>query len=271
MASKTHGLWWHFVAWVLSAGLLSACGGGGGGGGDGGTATEPEPEPEPEPLTWYLVLAPTTAMDGETITPLDVISYRPDTDAASILEPIGATPAAVDAYERVSETQYYFSLDRHADLNGTIAAPGDIVLHDSGTYSLALDASAAGIGDGVDVDALSVADNGDLVFSTDVHFNVAGTSFGDADLVRYDGNGFALYLSASALGLDAAADVDAFTLRGSDALALSTRTAGTTNALIFDHADVLLATHANGVESVALDTVTTLAASAGVAALSDNQ
>ncbi|MBA1145644.1 cadherin-like domain-containing protein [Ectothiorhodospiraceae bacterium WFHF3C12] len=222
-------------------------------------------------FAWYLLLSPTTTVNSQTVTPVDVLAYEPESSDLQILSTINVTPAGVDAYERVNDSRYYFSLDQHANLGGTVAAPGDVVLYDSGTYSLALDASAAGLSDGVDVDAVTVSGNGDLIFSTSIHFSAGGTSFSDADLVRYDGSTFSLFLAAAALGLDDGADVDAVTLRDADTIALSTRTGGSASGVAFGNGEVLLADTASGIGQRAVDTESALGTTADVTALSDNR
>ncbi len=62
---------------------------------------------------------------------------------------------------------------------------------------------------GVDVDALSILDDGRVVFSTDVSFEIDGFAADDEDLVLNDQGELSLVFDGSYLGLPASADLDA--------------------------------------------------------------
>lgn len=62
---------------------------------------------------------------------------------------------------------------------------------------------------GVDVDALSILDDGRIVFSTDVSFEAAGVAADDEDLVVFDSGALSLALDGSVAGLPPSADIDA--------------------------------------------------------------
>jgi hypothetical protein len=63
--------------------------------------------------------------------------------------------------------------------------------------------------DGVDVDALSILDDGRVVFSTDVSFEIDGFAADDEDLVLNDRGVLSVVFDGSAAGLPASADIDA--------------------------------------------------------------
>ncbi len=63
--------------------------------------------------------------------------------------------------------------------------------------------------DGVDVDAISLLDDGRLVFSTNVSFDVDGVEADDEDLVLLDRGVLSLLFDGSSLGLPVSADLDA--------------------------------------------------------------
>jgi hypothetical protein len=63
--------------------------------------------------------------------------------------------------------------------------------------------------DGVDVDALSILDDGRVVFSTDVSFEIDGFSADDEDLVLNDSGVLDLVFDGSSLGIPGSADIDA--------------------------------------------------------------
>lgn len=261
---------------VLAAGVVAGCGGGGGGsssdssGGDSGGGNQDGGDPAP--LAWHLGLSPSTAVDGALVRPTSILVHTPDTDDTKGFVSIAAAPARVDAFHRVDDDTYYVSLSQQAEVDGLTVAAGDVVLSDNGSLSIAFDASSAGLPDGVNVDAVALSPEDDFILSTDIHFALGGERFEDADLIRYDGNVFTLYRSADELGLDAAADINAVSLRENGELALSLRTGGgSAGGLVYAATDVLVATETEGISRVALAVGTELATPAGVNAVSDNQ
>jgi hypothetical protein len=78
------------------------------------------------------------------------------------------------------------------------------------TVRSALDAA---LPTGVDVDALSILDDGTVVFSTDVSFDAAGVAADDEDLVAWSYGMVLMYFDASEAGLTAPGlDLDAAAL-----------------------------------------------------------
>lgn len=161
---------------------------------------------------WLLTLDPVDSIFGIQASPRDVISHDPTSSSASI-DPVvvQADGLEVDAFERVDADSYYFSVDTHMTFAGQTVAPGDVLLVDGGTESVFFDASAQGLPDGVDIDAIAFDDSSQLIFSVDTHVSLSGTVFEDADLILFDGSAFSSLLDATAAGFDDSADVDAVT------------------------------------------------------------
>lgn len=254
--------------WLSAASIpviaMTGCSGGSSSGG----STNSEPAP---PLTWYVSFEDNAVADGEVRTALDVLSYRPSTDAKSLFASVPASSSEIDAFERVNDSNFYFSLRNHAIVDAFAIAPGDVVQFLSGTYAIVFDASAAGLPDGVNVDAFALADNGDFVLSTNVHFASGGNTFSDSDLIRYDGSDFSLFLSASDIGVDDSAELTGVTLQGDSQLWLTFDGIGSANGLTFDANDVLSADSSNGINEIAFDSQTTVADGTPITALSINR
>lgn len=171
---------------------------------------------------WLLTLDPVDAVFGVQASPGQVIRHDPTTTSASLdltLSP--ADGVEVDAFERIDADTYYFSFDTHATFAGQTAAPGDVLLVDGGAESIFFDASAEGLPDGVDVDAIAFDDGGQLIFSVDTHVGLSGSVFEDADLILFDGAGFSSFLDASAAGFADSADADAVTTLPGNRLVVS--------------------------------------------------
>ena len=140
-------------------------------------------------------------------------AYSRAFDASAAGVPGGAN---VDGYSKVSATSFYLSF---AD-NVTIAVPGpdlsvqdeDVVLYDSGTWSVYFDGTAHGLtAANLDLDAISV-DGGALYFSTLGNTSppgVGGTA-DDADIYSWNGTSYARVWDASANGVAGAANVDGY-------------------------------------------------------------
>lgn len=252
---------------VLATGFLAACGGGGGGGGSSSDGADPEPPP----LAWYVFLAPAASVDGQAVGRNDLVTYEPDSGDTSVDSVVSTAPASVDAFARVDDETFYFSLDCHAIVGGIPVSPGDILLSDAGAVSVAVAVDTLGLPDGVNLDALARTSGGDFVFSTDVHFTAGGTAYEDADLIRYDGADLSMYASAATLGLADATDIDGVSLREGGELFVSLKTAGALGSDAYDHGHILQGTASGGLTAVALDSGDALSTRADVVALDDNR
>lgn len=242
--------------------------GGGGGGSEGGGGPI---GPEPGPLTWYLAFEGHAVVDSELRTARDIISYQPENDVSGLFASIGVEPSSLDAFERVSDSNYYFSLRHHATIDGFTVAPGDVVQYLSGTYALAFEARTAGLPAGVNVDAVAVASNGDLVISTGIHFSSGGDTFSDSDLVRVNDTGFSLFMSASDLDLGDAADISGASIEGDSKIYLSVSGHGRANNIAYSPNDILSADTDSRISGIALEAGATVADGSSLAALSVNR
>jgi hypothetical protein len=85
----------------------------------------------------------------------------------------------------------------------TFLQPRDVALVDPVTFAatVVLDGGAAGIPDGVRIDALLLDPAGNLVLSFDVPVTLGGVSYTPADLVTYKAGSFSLYWDAEAAGV----------------------------------------------------------------------
>jgi len=134
---------------------------------------------------------------------------------------LGPLPAAVDvsAVHALDDGRLLFALSTSVDLGSGPIRPRDVVAWDGATYSPFFDGAAAGIPDGVRVDALGVRRQGGghlLLLSFDVDVLLpGGLAAADEDLVAWEGFSagqpvWSLDFDGSASGVSAALDVDGF-------------------------------------------------------------
>lgn len=193
----------------------------------------------------------TVSLSGTVVTDEDAAV---DDLAGSVgLADLGPLPAAaeVDAYS-VDGSDRLFSLDTTTPLTGgLVAVPADVVRFDGAAYTLAFDASAAGVPEGANVDAVSIAGAGlYLSFDTTVDLGV-GITPADEDLVLFTGGGFVLAFDGSAAGLDPALDLDAANVQPDGSFVLSLDQPGTVGGVVFDDDTILI--HDGSTWAVAVD------------------
>lgn len=217
---------------------------------------------------WYLTVDPIDAVVGTQAGPQEIFSYDPGTDSTAAVRTLTDAPVEIDGFERLDADRYYFSTDMHVELDGTVIAPGDIVLSDNGDLSLVFDASAEGLAAGINVDAVAVDVNGELVFSVDTHVDFGGTVFEDADLVRFDGSAFDGFFDASAAGFSDSADVDAATGFSDGRMAVSTVTGGVVQGTEYNHGTLLLIDSDDTFASVGFDAFTRTNTTSDIVSLS---
>ena len=199
----------------------------------------------------------------QAATPLTSLSYSPDIDIElnstlvadqGVLEDdlsgltsllnLGALPAGadIDAYHNLGDGEHLLSFDVTVDLGGLTIDPADVVRYDGFTYTLEFDASAAGVPDGANVDAVAFRTDNDLYLSFDTTVTLQSVVYHDEDIVSYDGANFNMVLKTAAEGIPAQLDVDAIdrfpNVNGSSFL-LSFDGSGTVNLIDFDDEDVL--------------------------------
>jgi hypothetical protein len=156
---------------------------------------------------------------GVTARPRDLVlwdgaSYSLAIDGGAVGIPDGA---GIDAFALDATTgDFWLSFDTTVDLNGTIVRDADVV--DGITLALVFDASAAGVPQGTDVDAVSaVPEPGgtQILLSFDVGGSIGGVTYADEDVLRYDPGSDSWTLELDASSVDAAwgaADLDALHL-----------------------------------------------------------
>lgn len=199
---------------------------------------------------WYLTLDPADVVLSTTSSPQQVISFDPADDSTATEKTLTDPPVEIDGFERIDDTTFYFSVDTHVELDGLVIAPGDIVFSDDGSLSLAFDSGGDGLPDGINVDAVALDENDDLVFSIGTHADFGGAIFEDADLIRFDGSGFAMVFDASVAGFPDNADIDAATGFSEGRMTVSTKTAGMVDSSPNDHGTLLLVDSTNDFLSV---------------------
>jgi hypothetical protein len=116
--------------------------------------------------------------------------------------------ADVDAVHGLVNGDVLFSLESSIVLGGTLYRPYDVIRFDGSTWSKELDGRAAGIPDGVNVDAIAMSGE-TLLLSLDVDAQLGATTVNDSDVLAFDGNDFSIFLDASITGIEAASDIDA--------------------------------------------------------------
>jgi hypothetical protein len=103
--------------------------------------------------------------------------------------------------------------DEGATLGGVAMEDGDLVEYDPATGAASVFLSESAFGTNVDVDAVEVLANGQVLLSLRRDATVGGTLYLDGDILRYDpvAGSFALEIAEATLG---GGDVDALAVRG---------------------------------------------------------
>lgn len=217
---------------------------------------------------WYLTFDPIDAVVGTPSGPQEVVSFDPGTGSTALVRSLTEAPVEIDGFERLGDDHYYFSTDMHVELDGLVIAPGDVVESDAGSLTLAFDASAEGLAASIDVDAVAVDDNDELVLSVDTHVELDGTVYEDADLVRFDGSAFHAYFDATTAGFPDNADIDAATGFSGGRMAVSTSTGGAIQGTVYDHGSLLLVDSDDSFSSIAFDTADEAGTASDIVSLS---
>lgn len=159
----------------------------------------------------------------------------------TMLESLGSLPASADvvAFGVQTNGDRLFSLDTAASLGGGVARPGDVMRYDGASYSKEFDASGAGVPNGVQTDAVSLAPGG-LLLSFDTTVSLPGSVVAaDEDVVLWDGSTFSMVIDGSALGLASELDVDAVSQTGIDRYMISLDTTATVGGITVADEDLL--------------------------------
>jgi len=121
--------------------------------------------------------------------------YWIELSAASNGIPDGASIDALSA----DLADLIVSFDTTVDLGVLTAADEDLVRWDGANWSLALDTSAHGVDDALDLDGASSFGEDKFVVSFDTHGFVGGVDFADEDLLYFDGVAWSLDVDTSTL------------------------------------------------------------------------
>jgi hypothetical protein len=159
----------------------------------------------------------TTALpDGVVARPRDVALYDAPNAAHSLLLDGSADGLpdglGIDALS-FSWGGLLLSFDRTVEVGGLVVADEDLVRWIDGTFSLAFDASMAGVEGSLDVDGVQELGGGDFLLSFDTTGSLDGIVFHDEDVIRFEGGVWSLEFDASASEPSwIAADLDAVTV-----------------------------------------------------------
>lgn len=122
---------------------------------------------------------------------------------------IQAIPQGVDLDDiGFSENGILFSTDIPVTLEGQSFSERDLILYDCTDFVRHIDGSALGIPEGACMDAASMPDDQNLIFSLDTPVVLEGNTFQANDLIRYDGSSLSLYFSGSDNGIPDGASID---------------------------------------------------------------
>jgi len=140
----------------------------------------------------------------------NVFSLEFDGSAAGV--PDGA---AVDAVSVAVTGQLLLSFDTTVRLGGVVAADEDVVVWDGASFFLGLDASALGVPEAADTDAIHDPQDGNGMLSFDIGGSVGGVAFADEDVLMLDSGSSSWSIAYDGSVRHAAleaADVEAFAL-----------------------------------------------------------
>ena len=190
---------------------------------------------------WLFTPDTTVDASGVTITPRDVV-----TD-------LGTGPLSATTVPDLPDGVGLAAI--HADANGdwlyvpatTVELPGpvyasrrDVVRDASGSITIELEGSTAGIPPGVAIDALALTSAGELLLSFDTAVALPGLTVGDEDVARWNGGLWTLFFDGSAEGVPEDLDLDGVHfVPALDALRMSFDRSGSIAGLSFDDEDVL--------------------------------
>lgn len=174
-----------------------------------------------------------------------------------VLESLGAIPANADltGYHMAPNGDQFLALDITVELPGGVTArPSDVIQISSGVFSIAFDGQAEGIPDGARIDAVGQDGAGNLLLSFDTAIDFTGFIANDEDVVLFDDPSFSLLLDGSAVGIPAAADLDAlYYAHEADTFYLSLDISGTAGGIFFSDEDLLVFESGPGIWAMAYD------------------
>ena len=146
--------------------------------------------------TYLLTTTTPSELGGTTYEARDVVAwdgaaFSPALDGGAAGIPEGTS---IDGVREEAEGSILLSFSVPTTLSGTTFSRSDVVRFDGSTgFSMAFDASAAGVPPYADVVGFGVDSAGDLVFAFDVPTRLGATNFLPGELVRWDGGSFDSY------------------------------------------------------------------------------
>jgi len=187
-----------------------------------------EDEPDPEPPnevnnTIYATSRDTVTLNGNNFADEDVVIFNPNTNTWSQFldgSDLGLASRDIDGLHVNDDGSVLLSLNQDGNINGLgFVDDADIVRfvpsstgdNTSGTFERYFDGSDVGLNvNAEDIDAISIADNGDILISTNGSYNITGLSGNDEDILAFSpsnlgGNttgSFSLYVDGSDVGLN---------------------------------------------------------------------
>ena len=178
------------------------------------------------------------SLGGTTVAPGDVADD--DQVQPPALVDVGPVPAGANltGYHRLPDGDHLLAFDVTVSLGSLTVEPRDIVRTDGSSYSFFFSGAALGIPTGAAIDAIAMIGD-DLLLSFDVDVVLNGLTFGDADVVRFDGATFSLFFDADAAGVPQGLDLDALHDLDNGHLSVSFDGSGTVGGVTFDDEDVL--------------------------------
>lgn len=107
----------------------------------------------------------------------------------------------IDAYYHGPVANAVYSLDVAVEFDGQLIQPGDVFYVDFNGVTMFFDASAAGLPDSVNTDAVSYDPaTDDILLSFSNPFEIGGNIYLPGDVVRYDGANFDLFFDSEIIG-----------------------------------------------------------------------
>lgn len=177
----------------------------------------------------------TITLAGTPVGPADVSS---DNLAGTVALALPALPANLAAYHYTGSV-HWLVFDATVLLPGGITAtPRDIIAWNGSSYSPIFSGAAAGIPDGVAIDALASLTGTDYLLSFDTTAMVGAITAAPADVVHYNGS-WSMHFAAAAAGVPAGANLDALDRLANGHLLVSFDVSGTVGGITFDDEDVL--------------------------------
>ncbi|MCP5040572.1 MAG: hypothetical protein GY944_06040 [bacterium] len=165
-----------------------------------------------------------------------------------VAEDLGTLPEAteVTAYELLGSGNRLFCVATTVELSTTLyAQQGDVVRYDGSVYTLEFDASANGVPNAAQCDAVTVDSSGDLWISFDITVALPDGVGGeitadDEDAVRVDGASAFTLTDATLFGVPGELDLDGMHLLANGDSVGSFDTSGEIDSVFFDDEDVMM-------------------------------